>query len=153
MPINKLKEYLDSHNIEYITISHSRAYTAQAVAASAHVRGRELAKSVIVNMDGKIVMAVLPASYRVDLEQLKTASGAGKVEIAREYEFKNKFPDCEEGAMPPFGNLYGLDVYVANSLAEDEEIAFKACSHTQLIKMKYKDFANLVEPKIFKFTR
>lgn len=152
MPINTLKEHLDSHNVEYITISHSKAYTAQAVAASAHIPGKELAKSVIVKMDGKMAMAVLPASYRVDLKQLKIASGADKVEISHEHEFRNKFPDCEVGAMPPFGNLYGLDVYVAKSLTENEEVAFNACSHTKLIKMKYKDFDKLVKPKILIFS-
>ena len=99
-----------------------------------------------------MAMAVLPASYRVDLKQLKISSGADKVEISHEHEFRNKFPDCEVGAMPPFGNLYGMDVYVAKSLAEDEEIAFNACSHNELIKMKYKDFDNLVKPKILIFS-
>jgi len=152
MPINTLKEYLDLHNVEYITIGHSRAFTAQTIAASAHIRGKELAKSVIVKVDGKMAMVVLPASYRVNLGELKTATGADKVEIAHEYEFKEKFPDCEVGAMPPFGNLYGIDVYVAKSLAEDEEIAFNACSHTLLIKMKYKDFDHLVKPKTLLFS-
>jgi len=152
MPINTLKEHLDSHNVEYITISHSKAYTAQAVAASTHIPGKELAKSVIIKMDGKMAMVVLPASYRVDLKQLKISSGTDKVEISQEHEFRNKFPDCEVGAMPPFGNLYGMDVYVAKSLTENEEIAFNACSHTELIKMKYKDFDNLVKPKMLIFS-
>ncbi len=153
MPISTLKEYLDLHNVEYITISHSRAFTAQTVAASAHIRGKEVAKSVIVRIDGKMAMAVLPATYRIDMEQLKIATRADKVEIAHEYEFKTKFPDCDVGAMPPFGNLYGLDVYVAESLAEDEEFAFNACSHTLLFKMKYKDFDSLVKPKILRFSK
>jgi len=152
MPINKLKEYLDSHNVEYITISHSKAYTAQTIAASAHIPGKELAKSVIVKIDGNMAMTVLPASYHVDFDLLKIASGAKKVEISHENEFKDKFPECELGAMPPFGNLYGMDVYVAKSLAEDEEIAFNACSHIELIKMKYKDFDSLVKPKILTFS-
>ena len=152
MPINKLKQYLDSNNVEYITISHSKAFTAQKVAASAHIPGKELAKSVIIKLDGKMAMAVLPASYRVDMDQLKIATGAKKVELSKEFEFKNKFPDCELGAMPPFGNLYGIDVYVAKSLAEDEEIAFNACTHSELIKMQYKDFDRLVRPKILKFS-
>ncbi len=152
MPINKLKAHLDSHNVEYITISHSKAYTAQKIAASAHIPGKELAKSVIIKMDGKMAMAVLPASYQVNFDQLRIASGANKVEISSEHEFRDKFPGCELGAMPPFGNLYGINVYVAKSLAEDEEIAFNACSHTELIKMKYKDFDKLVKPKILKFS-
>lgn len=152
MPINRLKEYLDDHNVEYITINHSRAFTAQTIAAKAHIPGKKLAKSVIIMMDGKMVMAVLPASYRVDFPQLKIALGANKVELAHEYEFKTKFPDCELGAMPPFGNLYGVDVYVAKSLAEDEEIAFNACTHSLLIKMRYEDFDRLVKPKILTFS-
>jgi Ala-tRNA(Pro) deacylase len=152
MPVNRLKEYLDNHNVEYITINHSRAFTAQTIAAKAHIPGKKLAKSVIVVMDGKMVMAVLPASYRVDFLQLKIALGANKVDLAQEYEFKNKFPDCEVGAMPPFGNLYGIDVYVAKSLAEDEEIAFNACSHSLLIQMRYEDFNKLVKPKILTFS-
>ena len=152
MPINRLKEYLDDHNVEYITISHSRAFTAQTIAAKSHIPGKELAKSVIVIMDGKMVMAVLPASYRVDFPQLKIALGADKVDLAQEYEFKNKFPDCEVGAMPPFGNLYGIDVFVAKSLAESEEIAFNACTHSLLIKMRYEDFDKLVKPKILTFS-
>ncbi len=153
MPINTLKEYLDLHNVEYITISHSRAFTAQTIAASSHIRGKEVAKSVVVRIDGKMALAVLPSTYRIDLEQLKIATRADKVEIAHEYEFKDKFPDCEVGAMPPFGNLYGLSVYVAEKLAEDEEFAFNACSHTLLIKMKYKDFDKLVKPKILRFSK
>jgi Ala-tRNA(Pro) deacylase len=152
MPINKLKAYLDSNDVEYITISHSKAYTAQKVAASARIPGKELAKTVIVKLDGQMAMAVLPASYQVDFEQLKTASGAKKVKISSEDEFKDRFPDCELGAMPPFGNLYDMEVFVAKSLAEDEEIAFNACSHTELIKMKYKDFDKLAKPKILKFS-
>ncbi len=152
MPIKKLKEFLDSHHVEYITISHSKAYSAQKTAATAHIPGKELAKTVIVKFDEKMAMVVLPASYRVDFEQLKIASGASKVEMSSENEFRDIFPDCEVGAMPPFGNLYGMDVYVAKSLAEDEEIAFNACSHTELVRMSYKDFDKLAKPKILKFS-
>lgn len=152
MPIKKLKEFLDSQDVEYITISHSKAYTAQKTAASAHIPGKELAKTVIVKFDGKMAMAVLPASYKIDFDQLKMASGASKVEISTENEFRDIFPDCELGAMPPFGNLYDMEVYVAKTLAEDEEIAFNACSHTELIRMKYKDFDKLAKPKILKFS-
>ncbi len=152
MPINKLKEYLDFNDVEYVTISHSRAYTAQTIAASAHIPGKELAKSVILKMDGKLVMAVLPASYRIDLNQMKKATGVEKLDLSHEFEFKDKFPNCEVGAMPPFGNLYGMDVYVAKRLTEDEEIAFNACSHTELIKLKYKDFERLVKPKVLVFS-
>jgi Ala-tRNA(Pro) deacylase len=152
MPINKLREFLDAHEVKYVAIKHSLAYTAQEIAASAHIPGRELAKTVIVKVDGKMAMAVLPSSYRVDLEALKRATGAKTVELATEGEFKDLFPECHAGAMPPFGNLYGMDVYVAESLREDEEIAFNACSHTELIRMSYKDYERLVKPKILRFS-
>jgi Ala-tRNA(Pro) deacylase len=152
MAAKKLREFLDSNNIKYITISHSEVYTAQEIAASAHVSGRELAKTVIVKIDGKMAMAVLPALSKVDFDLLGKAANAEKVELAREADFVATFPDCDIGAMPPFGNLYGIDVYVAEELTEDEEIAFNAGSHTELIRMAYKDFERLVEPKIAKFS-
>lgn len=152
MAISKLIEYLDSNKIKYITITHSSAYTSQEIAAKAHIPGKTLAKSVIVKIDGKMAMAVLPASDKVDFDILKDATTAKNARLAYEQEFMDKFPDCEVGAMPPFGNLYGIDVYVSKSLTEDEEIAFNACNHSELIKMAYKDFERLVKPKIIDFT-
>ena len=152
MPVQKLKEFLDSHNIKYVVISHSRAFTAQETAASAHVPVKELAKTVMVKMNGKMAMAVLPASCKVDFDLLKKDTGAATIEIANEKEFKDLFPDCEIGAMPPFGNLYGMEVFVTNSLTEDREIAFNAGSHRELVKLAYKDFERLVKPKIVKFS-
>ncbi|HLG93963.1 MAG TPA: YbaK/EbsC family protein [candidate division Zixibacteria bacterium] len=152
MPVKKLKEFLDSQNIKYVVISHSRAVTAQEVAASAHISGKEMAKTVMVKLDGKLAMAVLPASARVNLDLLKEVSGAKQVDLAAELEFRELFPECEPGAMPPFGNLYGLPVFVSESLTKDEEIAFNAGSHTELIKLSYKDFERLVEPKITKLS-
>lgn len=152
MPVKRLKEFLDSHSIKYVIISHSRAFTAQETAVSAHVPVKELAKTVMVKIDGKMAMAVLPASSKIDFDLLEKATGSGKVEIASEKEFKDMFPECEVGAMPPFGNLYGMDVFVAESLTEDEETAFNAGSHRELVKMAYKDFEKLVKPKIVKFS-
>ncbi len=152
MPLTKTKEFLDEHNIKYTIIKHSSAYTAQEIAASAHISGKELAKTVVIKIDGKLAMAVLPASYKISFDDLKEALGVEKVRLAYEQEFMDKFPDCEVGAMPPFGNLYGMEVYVAESFADDEEIAFNACSHTELIKMKYQDFEKLVKPKRLKFS-
>jgi len=148
MPVQKLREFLDSHNVKYVSIKHSPAYTAQEVAASAHVPGKELAKTVMIKMDGKMAMAVLPASYHVDMDQLKQAAQASTVGLASEQEFKDLFPDCEVGAMPPFGNLYGMEVFASNVLAEDDEIAFNAGSHTELIQLPYMDFEELVKPKV-----
>ena len=152
MPVKRLKEFLDSHSIKYITISHSRAFTAQETAASAHVPVKELAKTVLVKIDGKMAMAVLPASCKVDVDLLKKATRASTIEIASEKEFKNLFPDCEIGAMPPFGNLYGMEVFVTKSLTEDREIAFNAGSHRELVKLAYKDFEQLVKPKVITFS-
>lgn len=152
MPVKKLKEFLNSNKIRYVTISHSSAYTAQEIAASAHISGKELAKTVLVKLDGKMAMAVLPASYNIDLELLKRATGAKSAEIAQEQEFKNMFPDCELGAMPPFGNLYHMDVFVALVLSDDEFITFNAGSHRELIKVAYKDFQSIVNPTEVRFS-
>lgn len=152
MPIKKLKAFLDTHHIAYITITHSLAFNAQRVAATTHIPGRRMAKTVMVLVDGKMAMAVLPAPYRVNLKLLKEASGASNVELAHEMEFKNKFPDCEPGAMPPFGNLYGMDVFVAESFSRNEDIVFNAGTHTELIQLSYRDFERLVKPKIMHFS-
>ncbi len=152
MPVKKLKQFLDDHDVKYVSISHSPAYTAQTIAAAAHIPGKELAKTVIVKIDDKFAMAVLPASYRVHLGHLKAAVSADHVELATEAEIKSLFPDCEPGAMPPFGNLYDMDVYVAEQLTQDEEIAFNAGGHTELLRMSYKDFEKLVTPEITALT-
>ena len=152
MPVKRLKEFLDSHYIKYVTISHSRAFTAQETATSAHIPGKELAKTVMVKIDGKMAMAVLPASSKVDFDLLKKATGSATIEIANEKEFKDLFPDCEIGAMPPFGNLYGMEVFVTKSLTEHREIAFNAGSHRELVKLAYKDFEQLVKPKVITFS-
>jgi Ala-tRNA(Pro) deacylase len=151
MPLAKLKEFLDSHDVRYLLISHSPAYTAAEIAASAHIPGKELAKTVIVKIDGKMAMMVLPASYKVDFDLLREATGGKDVALATEPEFQNLFPGCELGAMPPFGNLYGMDVHVADVLAEDKEIAFNAGSFTELMKLSYEDFERLVNPKVAQF--
>ncbi len=152
MPLKKIKDFLNSKNIKYVTISHTTAYTANEIAASAHLPGKELAKTVMVKIDGKMTMSVLPASYKVEFDLLQEASGASKVELASEQEFEDMFPGCEIGAMPPFGNLYEMEVFVDKSLCEDEEIAFNAGSHTELIRLSYKDFEGLVKPKVVKFS-
>jgi len=152
MPVKTLKQFLDKEKIKYVSIIHSTAYTAQEVAASAHIPGKALAKTVIVQLDGEMAMAVLPANRKVVLQDLREVTGADQVKLVPEEQFKQKFPDCEIGAMPPFGNLYGMAVYAAASLAENEEIAFNAGSHTEAIKMAYKDFERLVKPKVVSFT-
>lgn len=148
MPCKKLKEFLDSQEVKYVTIIHSPTYTAQEIAAAAHVRGRELAKTVMVTFDGAMAMVVLPASRKISFEQLREASGAENVQLATERAFGDMFPGCEVGAMPPFGNLYGLDVYASKLLAKDEEIVFNAGTHTELIRMAFADFVRLVKPRM-----
>jgi len=152
MPVKQLKEFLDKERIKYVSISHSAAYTAQEVAASAHITGKELAKTVIVKLDKQMAMAVLPANRKIVLQELREVTGSDQVKFASEDEFKQQFPDCETGAMPPFGNLYGMEVYAAASLGENEQIAFNAGSHTEIIKLAYKDFERLVKPKVVSFT-
>jgi Ala-tRNA(Pro) deacylase len=150
MPVKKLKEFLDAQKVKYVSVSHSPAFTAQEIAAAAHVSGKDLAKTVMVTLDGKMAMAVLPASLKVDLGLLKQAVGAAQAELAGERAFQDLFPGCEVGAMPPFGNLYGMEVVVSHRLAEDEDIAFNAGSHTELIRLSYQDFQRLVNPKVAK---
>jgi len=152
MLVKKLKDFLDSNKIKYVTIKHSPAYTAPEIAGAAHIPGKELAKTVIIKVDSKMAMAVLPASQRVNFDLLKKIAGASKIELASEQEFKDLFPECDVGAMPPFGNLYGMEVFVDESLLEDKEIAFNAGSHTELIRLAYKDFERLVKPKMGKLS-
>ncbi len=151
MPVQRLKDFLDEHQVKYVVITHSRAFTTQETAAATHIPGKELAKTVVVEIDGDMAMAVVPGSQKVDLDLLRDALGAERVTLAKEAAFKDRFPECDPGAMPPFGNLYGMKVYVADSLTEDEEIAFNAGSHTQLVKLAYRDFERLVRPEVMRF--
>ncbi len=152
MPLSKLRDFLDSHHVKYMVISHSQAYTAQGVAALAHVSGKKLAKTVIVKIDGILAMAVIPASEHVDLDRLRALTGALIVEIATEREFKDAFPDCETGAIPPFGNLYDMTVYADASLGENEEITFSAGTHRELVRMDWQDMLRLVNPTVDRLT-
>lgn len=143
-----IKDFLDGHHAKYVTITHSPAYTAQEIAASAHIPGKELAKTVMVKLDGDLAIVALPADRKLDLERLKKASHAKFARLATEEEFAGMFPGCEVGAMPPLGELYGLDVYVAQELTRDREIAFNAGSHTELIKLRYDEFRRLARPHV-----
>ncbi len=147
----RLEKYLREEGVSFQTMSHPVAYTAQEVAAAQHTPGRQLAKVVLADADGEMVMLVLPASYRIDFPKLKSALGAKKARLAKEDEFAGTFTDCEVGAMPPLGNLYGLPVYVDQSLTKSREMVFKVGSHTTSFKMSYSDYERLVEPKIVDF--
>lgn len=153
MPINTLTSFLDKNKVEYVTIRHSPAYTAQKIAAAAHIPGREVAKTVMVNVDGKMAMAVLRATDQVDLDLLRGTAKAKSVSLATEDEFKDAFKGVELGAMPPFGNLYGMDVYVDQALSKDQQIAFNAGNHTELIQLTYADFERLAKPRVANFSR
>lgn len=147
MPAAHLKEYLAANGVEFETLLHHRAFTAQEVADAAHISGTEVAKTVLVKLDGELAMVVLPASEWVDLKLLHRITGR-QVELAHESEFRDRFPDCEVGAMPPFGNLYGMDVFVSTDLTYNERIAFNAGSLRELIRIPYRDFERLVEPRV-----
>jgi len=148
MACAKLQDYLDSHHVKYVSIKHSPAFTAQELAASAHIPGEDVAKTVVVKMDGEMALVVLSALNMIRMNHLEEFTGSREVELASEEEFKDRFPDCEVGAMPPFGNLYEMDTYVEEDLAKDHQIAFNAGTHTELIRMAYEDFEELVHPKV-----
>ena len=144
----RVKDFLEKNNVAYEYINHPREFSATRTCQSAHVHGSEFAKIVILKIDGKLTMAVVTANQMVYPGFLKNFFPAEKIELANESEFKNYFPDCEIGAMPPFGNLYGMDEFISMDLTKDEYILFNAGSHTELIKMRYNDFQKLVHPKI-----
>jgi Ala-tRNA(Pro) deacylase len=153
MPIlTKLKEFLDGRKTSYEVYNHPTAFTAQEIAASQHVHGRELAKVVILKVDGDFVMAVLPASRLVNLEKVRAAVGAEEIALATEAEFARLFPGCEIGAMPPFGNLFGLPVYVDAELELDKAVFFNAGNHQQTVRLRYRDFKRLAQPAVFSMT-
>lgn len=153
MPVAKVIEFLKSSGTDYEISEAPTAYTAQKTAEEAHVPGGELAKTVVVKTDDAFAMVVLPAPARIDFALLKGVAGAGNVELATEEEFAGLFPDCEVGAMPPFGNLYGMQVFVEEELTKDEKISFYGCSHSKLIRIAYGDYEKLVQPRAGKFSQ
>lgn len=151
MPVKKLKEFLDSHQVKYVSMSHSPAFTSQEIAAAAHISGKQLAKTVIVKMDGRMAMVVVPANDQVNFAKLRESTGITNVDLASESEFKDKFSGCEVGAMPPFGNLYDMPVFVSNQLSQQDHILFNAGSHSELMQLAFNDFERLVKPKVVAF--
>ncbi|NTU57402.1 MAG: YbaK/EbsC family protein [Chlorobiaceae bacterium] len=148
MPIRRLRDYLDSSHVRYFVISHTPAYTAQEIAQAAHVPGKTMAKTVMVSVSGKMAMVVIPASMHLDLGLLRELCGTQDVKLAEENGFSGMFPECEIGAMPPFGNLYGMDVFADAELDEADEITFNAGVHTELLKLSWADYKKLVNPLI-----
>jgi Ala-tRNA(Pro) deacylase len=144
----RLHNFLDEWHAPYTTVHHDRTVTAHETAAAAHVDNQLFAKTVMLKVDGQLAMMVMPAAYRIDLTRLSRALGGSIVELAEESEFKDAFPDCELGAMPPFGHLYGMPVYVDSRLAQQPEIAFNAGSHTEALRMPYVEFERLAQPEL-----
>jgi len=146
MPVDKIKAFLEEHGVDYEIAEHPEAFTAQEVAAEAHVPGRHFAKVVTVKVDDRMALAVVPATERVNLERLGQSLGAESVSLATEAEFADRFPDCEPGAMPPFGNLFGMETFLSPRLTAAEEIVFNAGTHTEVMRLSFHDFERLVEP-------
>jgi len=148
MPERKIKEFLDNQKVKYVSLTHSPAFTSQEVAASAHISGKQLAKTVVVKVAGKMALIVVPGNHQINFAKLRQELGSDEIDLAAESEFKDRFPGCEVGAMPPFGNLYDLPVYVCDILGEQKEIAFNAGSHSELIQLAFDDFVRLAKPKL-----
>lgn len=144
----KIKAYLDKENVGYQVLEHSLAYTAMEIAGSQHVPGRQVIKTVIVKADNKFVMCVLPAIHYIDLYKLQDILKTKNVQLATEEEISKLFPEYEVGAEPPFGHLYNLPVYADKVLEVDEDIVFNAGTHTDMIKIKWKDYQRLSRPTI-----
>ena len=146
-----VEEYLRDENVRFSVHHHPPAYSAQRLAAVEHVPGSMVAKVVIAYADDQMVMLCLPAPCRVDLIKLMNLLGTDDVRLATEQDMEMAFPDCEVGAMPPFGNLYRMPVFVDKQLAEDERVLFQACRHTDTIEMRFDDFTRLVHPVVTDF--
>ncbi len=153
MPLKMLTEFLDGNNIKYMFITHSPAFTAQEIAQSACIPGREMAKAIIIKVDDRLVMAVLPATEKINFDYLREIYDTPNVSLATENEFRGIFPECEIGAMPPFGNLFAMEVLVTEDLTRNEEIAFNAGTHAELIRLKYKDYESLVKPRVLNLAK
>ncbi len=147
----RLVRYLRENGVDFEAVTHPVVYTAQEVAAVQHVSGKEIAKVVIALADGSLIMLVLSGSYKVNVGKAAAALGAREMRLAHEDEFAATFPDCEVGAMPPFGNLYNVPVLVDGALAEDEKIVFQAGTHADTLVIRYADYEKLVEPKVGDF--
>ena len=150
--LKKLKDYFEKNQVAYEMGFHPEVFTAQEIAAAQHIPGKEMVKVVMVKADGKMLMLVLPASYQIDMKKLKKLLKAKKIGIAKEKQFEELFPDCEVGAMPPFGNLYSLEIWVDQVLTEDASIVFQAGNHIETVRIKYNDYASLVNPKVGDFS-
>lgn len=146
MPVQQLKDFLDSQGVTYQRIDHPPAFTAQELANHCRINGDQVAKTVVIELDGNMTMLVLPATWRIRWDRLGKILDTDFISLADEDEFKNRFPQCDVGAMPPFGNLYGMNVYCCETLSNQPEMMFAAGHHSESIRMATKDFLRLVNP-------
>lgn len=153
MTTQRLEQFLRSHDVRFDVVPHEHAVTALDSARRAHIAGHDVAKTVMVKLDGRLAMAVIPANEWISLEALRQATGSRSASLAGEHEFRDQFPECEVGAMPPFGNLYGMDVYAADTLSHEHDIAFHAGDHEGMVRMGWNDYERLVHPRIMSMTR
>ena len=149
--ITDLLRYLNSNKVDFQVLEHDPAFSAHEVALATHVPASEMAKAIVVRVDDHLWMAVLRSDQRINQQMIRRTFGAKNVHLVHEEDLEQLFPDCQLGAMPPFGHLYGLPVMVEEGLAEDDEIVFNACTHTKSIRMKYKDFRRLAKPVVAGF--
>jgi Ala-tRNA(Pro) deacylase len=148
-----LKTFLDKSGVKYEIVQHAPTFTAMETAEATHVAGKELAKTVIVRLDSELAMVIVPATHSVDLDKLQVLTGANQVVLADELDFRDRFKDCETGAMPPFGKLYGMPIFVSDALLEDEHLVFQAGSHTEAVKMSTADYMRLESPTVHRLSR
>jgi Ala-tRNA(Pro) deacylase len=151
MIATRLKKFLDDYGVGFDVMHHDPAFTAQELSARLHISGYEFVKVVVVKMDGQFALAALSAPLRVNFKQLAQTAGVKKVSLASEEEFQQLFPDCELGAMPPFGNLYSLPTYAEQDVAANENIVVNAGTHAEAIRLRYADFSRLVRPRLGRF--
>jgi len=148
----RIRDYLDSQDVPYEPIHHSQAFTGQEVAHSLHMSGKRLAKAIVLAGDGKPVMAIIPASHRLNFQEFRAALEADRLEMLPEGELVKLFPDCDLGAIPPFGNLYGLGVWVERTVSDAEDVVFCAGTHEDCLRMRYSDFTKLTKPRLGRFS-
>ncbi len=149
----RLREQLDAADIDYEILHHAADYRARQTAADTHTPPEEFAKTIFVRIDGDYALVVIPATHSLSVRKLCSSVGAGEVELATEEEMRELCPDCDVGAAPPFGNLYGLPVYVSPLLARREKITFNAGNHRDAVRMDYRHFASLVQPRVVPLSR
>jgi Ala-tRNA(Pro) deacylase len=150
---SRIRDFLDSENVPYEELHHQPAFTGQEVAQTLHLSGRKCAKTVVLDCDGRLAMAVLPASNRLNLQDLQSAMEVTRLEKVAESALGNLFPDCELGAIPPLGPLYGMQVWVDRAISDSEHVVFCAGTHEDCVRMKYSDFAKLTKPRISRFSQ